>query len=178
MANRQRFSQPLRGVPQRRLNSWIVGPEGTAAATIASTSLFTNGVQATADGLTAVRIRGDLNIALSTITSSLDGFGRIAVGICIVSENAGDIGVTAIPSPLDDILWGGWMWYWTGSVFGPSTTVTNSNGPANVRIPIDGKAMRKFKQSDVMFGVIQVANEIGSAVITAKLNTRVLVKLP
>ena len=162
----------------RRRTGWEDGPNGTVAATVDSSALFGNSQQIAQDGLTLVRIRGELNCALSTITTSLDGFGRVAAGICVVSENAFAVGVTAIPTPADDIAWDGWIWYSIVSLFGPSATVSNSDGPANVRIPIDSKAMRKLRAPDVLVGVMQFQTEIGAAVITCKLNTRMLLKLP
>ena len=162
----------------RRKTSWELGPFGSVGFTAASTSLIPTSSQATLPGLTLIRTRGELNVALSTVTTALDGYSRIGAGIGIVSENAAGVGVSAVPSPLVDINWDGWLWYWTGSIFGVSTTVTNSEGPANVRIPIDSKAMRKWKETDVLVGVFEVDTEVGSAIGTAKLNTRVLVKLP
>ena len=117
-------------------------------------------------------------MALSTITSVLDGFGSVAFGLAIVDAAAFAIGITAIPHPFSDSDWDGWLWHWQGSLYGPSSTVTNAAGPANVRIPIDSKAMRKWKQFDALVGVAEFGTEVGAAVITAKLNTRILVKLP
>ena len=117
-------------------------------------------------------------MALSTVTSVLDGFGNVAFGIAIVEGNAFSVGVTAMPRPFSDSDWDGWLWHWQGSLFGPSTTVQNSAGPANVRIPVDSKAMRKWKQFDALICMMEVATEVGAAVITAKLNSRILVKLP
>ena len=116
-------------------------------------------------------------MVLSTITSALDGFAEVALGLCVVTENAFGVGITAVPTPLTDIGWDGWLWHWAGSVYGPSTTVTNAEGSANVRIPIDSKAMRKFKETDVMLAVLEVSAEVGAAVLTAKMVTRVLVKV-
>jgi len=163
---------------QRRSVSWVFGPTGSIGAATASTSVFSLGLQFLSEDLTVVRTRGELLLGLSTVTSALDGFGQVAFGMCIVNENASGIGVTAVPSPFDDIGWDGWLVYWTGALFGVSTTVDNAEGLANVRIPIDSKAMRKTHATDVMLGVIQFSTEIGAAVVTAKLNSRVLVKLP
>ena len=161
----------------RRQTTWDIGPGGSVGATAASSTLFPLAVIASIDGLTVVRTRGELNLALSVITAPLDGFGRIGAGICIVSENAASVGVTAVPSPLADQGWNGWLWYWTGSLFGPSATVANAGGPANARVVIDSKAMRKQKNTDVMVAVLEVADEVGAAVLTAKMNARQLLKL-
>ena len=46
-----------------------------------------------------------------------------------------------------------------------------------VRMTIDSKAMRKFKETDVLVGVIETADEIGTSVLKANMNVRLLSKL-
>ena len=173
-----RGSQFRRSSGPKRKTNWLSGPLGSVGATAASSSLFATAIQLTVPGRTLIRTRGELNVALSVITSALDGFGAVAFGLAIVELNAFNVGITAMPKPFSDSDWDGWFWHWQGSLFGPSATVTNAGGPANVRIPIDSKAMRKWKQFDVMVAIMEVATEVGAAVLTAKLNTRILVKLP
>ena len=163
----------------RRKTTWTVGPEGSVQLTSAAASVFSGGAIAIDDGLTIVRTRGELNVGLSVAAVALDGFARFAFGMCIVSENAAGVGVTAIPSPITDETWDGWYVYYTGSLFSVVATAVldNAEGVANLRLPIDSKAMRKFKRTDVIVAVIETATEVGTASLTARLSSRTLVKL-
>jgi len=131
-----------------------------------------------ADSVTIVRIRGSLTMGLSSVASALDGFSRVGVGLCIVSENAFGVGVTAVPSPIVDIAWDGWIWYNIGDLAAYTTTLTNSHGSQTKELQIDSKAMRKIKNTDVLIAVLETAAEVGTAVFNMTLNTRVLLKLP
>ena len=143
---------------------------------IDSVNLFPTGITASVDGLTIVRTRGELLLTLSSTPVAGDGWPEIAFGICIVSENAAGIGVTAIPDPIADIAWDGWYVYWTGAIH---TGQNNLYGPAAAaRIVIDNKAMRKHKNTDVAVGVISFLGEEQTSVVEARLNTRELVLLP
>ena len=122
---------------------------------------------------------------LVTSDAALSGFSECAFGICIVSENAFGIGVTAIPSPIADIEWDGWFVYRTFALVSAdavaAASVSHSGSSPllwSARFDIDSKAMRKFKESDVMVGVIEFQSEIGTATVDATLNTRILSKLP
>ena len=177
MARQRGLSSRLIRSPSRRSVSWTPGPQGTLAITAATDNIFPIGVQTLVDDATLVRTRGEVNVGLSVITGSLDGFSEVAMGLCIVNENAAGIGVTAIPSPVTDIGWDGWFWYWTGSLFGVSATEANAAGTANVRIPIDSKAMRKLRSSDFIVGALAVVGEVGTAQLNATMQSRMLLKL-
>ena len=132
----------------------------------------------TVDGLTAIRIRGEFTLGLSVITSINDGFLKIGLGICNVTENAFNAGTASVPAPLTDIGWDGWMWHQLlGEFRGFSTTPTGRGPLEAVRMPIDSKAMRKVKQTDVLIGVIEVGAETGAATILFSAVTRVLDKI-
>ena len=171
------------GVGQRRKTAWTEGPFGRATLSVAGSTLYATGQQAIVDGLTIVRIRGDFNAGLTSAAAVADGFDRIGVGMCIVNENAFGVGVTAIPSPLADMSWDGWIWHRTLSLVGMGIIAGGAAddaplAPAAARFEIDGKAMRKWKNTDVLVGVVEVADEIGTATIRTMLVSRVLAKLP
>ena len=145
----------------------------------AGSSVWSLGSIALLDGLTIVRIRGELSLYLSVVTTVFDGFQRWAAGICIVSENAATVGVTAIPASLTDIGWDGWMWHHSAAgMAGFSTAETGQSVMEAVRIPIDTKAMRKLRETDVVVGVIEMGTEIGTATVRYAAQTRMLSKLP
>ena len=105
-----------------------------------------------------------------------DGF-QVAVGICIVSENAFNAGVASVPAPFTDIGWDGWMWHWQGTLAASSTTIDNTLGVTAHREQIDSKAMRKIKLGDVQCAVIEMVENV-TATMFAHIETRVLDKLP
>ena len=133
------------------------------------------------DALTVVRTWGELLLQLlSADTAGINGAGfRVAAGICIVTQNAAGIGITAIPTPIADIGWDGWLWYWTGGLsFGDLTAGSEGKQLGGfVRVVIDSKAMRKIRITDNLVAVIEVV-ETGVATMVASLESRVLVKLP
>ena len=117
---------------------------------------------------------------LESVGTVGDGFAQIAHGICIVSENAFGVGVTAVPSPLTDIGWDGWIWHQlTPGLFGLSVTESENVGALSmIRYDIDSKAMRKQKSTDFLIGVSEFAGEIGAATLQFITETRILDKLP
>ena len=175
MAQRSRF-QSHRQSPSRQ-TTWVLGPFNfTPAVTGTGSSVSGTASQALVDGLTLVRVRGSVAIDLSDVPILGTNSFNLAMGLAIVSENAAGIGATAIPDPLVDAGWDGWFWHWMG-IAGTAPGVTAAaNGVQYVEI--DSKAMRKWKNTDVMVAVIGTF-EIGTAgsLITAW-NTRLLVKLP
>ena len=84
-----------------------------------------------------------------------------------------------MPQPVDDQAWDGWFWYWTGTLSAMSLDddVSGQAPAGGARVVVDSKAMRKFTETDVIVGVIQVV-ESGAAVMRATLETRTLLKLP
>ena len=157
----------------RRLTSWSLGASGLITQTVAASAVFGAGAQALTDGLTIVRTRGTCLLRLQVSDGVASGMDA-AFGMCVVSENAASVGITAVPNPITDVAWDGWMVYWTGALKGSSLS---SQGASTHRIDIDSKAMRKIKESDVLLGVLETQNEVGSVTFAADLMTRVLLKL-
>jgi len=162
---------------QRRKTSWNIGPHGKVSHSSNTVSIFPIGAQALIDGQTIIRIRGELNMGLSSIAAAIDGFTRVAFGIGIVTENAFSAGVASVPDPLADIAWEGWMAYWTGTFYGVVTATISQDIPANVRVDIDSKAMRKIANTDILMGVFSTLEEVGTATVRAQFSSRILAKL-
>ncbi len=163
---------------KRRKVTWSAGPSGLLAVSAEGALAFPQGAAASLPDLTLQRIRGEVNAALDTTGAVLEGFTRVAFGIANVSENAAGIGSTAIPHPITDIDWDGWIWHWIGSIYTVASAPTDSEGTANVRILIDNKAQRKVHAGDTLVGMVEVAGEVGTAQMQVNLNTRVLDMLP
>jgi len=174
-----RFRSSFRSAT-RRQSSWEVGPSGRVTDSANAVTLFPLGGQAVDTGLTIVRVRGHLNLMLETATAVNDGFDRVACGLAVVSENAFSAGVASVPDPNADIAWDGWMWHWIGSVMAaaPAASFPGFGNTGAQVVVVDTKAMRKFKETDVLIGVLSVNQLNGAAALQSVLNTRVLVKLP
>jgi len=123
-----------------------------------------------------VRTRGLLDVFLDGVpTADGDGyFGAFAIGI--VTDPAIAIGITAVPTPITEQSWDGWLYHTFISVHTMDVTFGNM-GAAHHRIEVDSKAMRKFPVEMTMFAVLEVV-EIGTATLNAFWDSRVLFKLP
>jgi len=172
------LSRSRLGSGSRRQTAWDIGPVGALSITGNSINLIALGAQAATSGLTIVRFRGELLLGLTVSGVLLDGFRQVAAGVCIVSENAFDAGVTAVPDPIADIGWEGWLWYWTGAVFAANTTPSGNLGMEGARVVIDSKAMRKIKNTDVLIAVVATASLDGTTNLEVRFNSRTLLKLP
>jgi hypothetical protein len=73
--------------------------------------------------LTLVRTHGVFSAWFEVSTGTFDGFDGVAFGLCIVSENAFNAGVAAVPTPIADEAWDGWIVHrHTGAMVSDSTT--------------------------------------------------------
>ena len=177
MARRRQF----RGSPGvRRRTGWEVGVgdiDSILTVTAPSVSIIGNGLVALSDGLTLIRTRGVIQLITTSNDIALGGFTG-AFGICIVSEDAFAVGATAVPDPVADSGWDGWLWHQffsllQGSVFSAQV----SAGSGNLQIEIDSKAMRKMRGEDLLILVGEFL-ESGVASMSVVADTRMLFKLP
>ena len=180
MANFRGARSRLQSV--RRKPSWNQGPaqDAASARTAAGATLWNQSAVALESGLTLVRLHGELSMWLEAVTTIGDGFLTWAFGVCIVSQNAAGVGITAIPHPLTDANWDGW-WYHSlhSAIIGLSVTESDNTGPVGqVRIPFQTKSMRKIKATDEVVGVLEMGTEVGAATATFTAETRMLVLLP
>ena len=174
MAHARRFSSRTNSA--RRRVSWAGGPGGRSGVISASSvTLFPVASEAALDDLTLVRIRGDFEAALISADAVNSGF-EVAMGIANVSQNAAGIGVTAVPDPLVDIAWDGWIWHETFFLLAVDSSPSPSSYMANLRRVIDNKAMCKTHATDNLVALISVT-EFGTATMFASLACRVLDKL-
>jgi len=159
----------------RRQTGWEEGVGGGAHTTVTGSTEGFLGSAAISlvDGLTLVRIRGMIQLTLTSAVGLLSGF-RGAYGIGIASSEAIGVGTSAIKIPVADADWDGWMWHHFFNVIAFSSA---ADGLVRQTIPIDCKAMRKFPAGDALYLAWEMA-EIGTAELTHQADTRVLAKLP
>ena len=164
----------------RRETAWEQGPGAGTLVSISSSSktILGTAFEPAVPGLTIVRIRGNLQAYLKTASAGDSGF-HCAVGIGIVTTDAFSIGVTAMPGPLSDIFWDGWLFHQIFDIFAASGTIAdNFNlGLAVERFEIDSKAMRKFRTNMTVFAMLETV-EGGTATMSVRVGSRMLLKLP
>ena len=177
MPTRRGFS---RGHPSRRQTAWELGPGGDSVTAISTTSstILGAGSAAVIDGLTIVRIRGNLSILCDSVSAIQDGYHG-AVGIGVVTSDAFAVGVTAVPNPLADANWDGWMYHRFFDVHAISATIGEGvNAQALVaQIEVDTKAMRKLPLNETVFMSMEVVED-GTSTLAVRFDSRLLVKLP
>ncbi len=159
----------------RRQTSWNVGPGGVTTTTITASgsAIVGAGLQAAVAGLTLVRLRGSLGLLLAAASSITDGFIG-AFGLCKVQVQAFDIGITALPLPIDDMGSEVWWYHRFFTIRSGKTTLATDFG---MDIQTDTKSMRKLEDGAILVPVIQVT-EFGTADLRVNFDSRVLLKLP
>ncbi len=137
---------PRRAQSQRRRTAWTEGVnQDPINVTGAGKSLWTNGLVTSLENTTVVRTHGFLHLQLDLATAAGDGMIG-ASGICVVTEDAFAVGVTAVPSAYDDMSWDGWLWHQLWSVRGVAAQSIGAdvarNASADLFFKIDSKAIR------------------------------------
>ena len=183
MAQRRGFSRARSST--KRLTDWALGPGGEANTTAitSTTTIVGAGVTPVGGKFTIIRTRGEFTAALSTAAAGANGFA-CALGIAVVTLTAFGIGSTAVPSPLDEADWDGWLYHrffsllTTGVIDGGAMADTDATNPTTVaaRIEIDSKAMRKIDETEIVTAILGTT-EIGTATMNLMLDSRMLVKL-
>ncbi len=148
----------LTGDPDNVLSVASGGQAIVATATIQSSAIGPS---------TIVRVRGAIGIFGTALLSQIVG-----VGIGLVSDRAATTGITAVPHPLTDEEWDGWLW--RDAVY----IGASQNATINEWV-IDSKAMRKW-DDDMTLVVVAENLPINTAGVAAliSINGRILVKGP
>jgi len=160
----------------RRQNLWLnVAPSNTTLAS-ASTATITNTLNAAALSLrpfTVVRSRGFWHVT-SDQNAAIENWG-CSLGMCVVSDQAVAIGVTAVPTPSTDL--GSDLFFLHETVYGRLVADSTAGRMSEVGSgqTYDSKAMRKVDDGQDLVVVIETPAIIGSAVVL--LMGRILIKL-
>jgi len=176
-----------RPAPARRISSWDLGPGGTGAQTQLSgsiVSIVNAAITPTEDGLTVVRIRGELSMYLSSADVAQSGFSG-AFGIGKATAAAVLAGAASVPTPITEEGWDGWLYhrFFTMKAVAPldggaSADLDGLSVPQCSRvIEVDTRAMRKLDIEDSVFAIVEVI-EVGTSVFNWSFNSRMLLKLP
>ena len=177
MAHRRGSRFPRTSASSRRPVTWEEGPFGSLTGITTSTqNVYPTAQTLLFDNLTVVRVRGEVTAYITVAGGAANEGFRCAFGMCVVSENAAGIGVTAVPGPLTDIAWDGWFVYELFDIVITSSALIPSAPEQEVRIKIDSKAMRKLHATDVIIACFETS-EIGEGTTMAtRLSSRMLLK--
>ena len=148
---------------------------GTSVSSASASIIVGVGAEVLEDGLTLIRMRGTLQVFLQAAASQALGFDG-AVGIGIVTKPAFTIGVTAVPTPVTEQDWDGWLWWKSFAVRGPIDL--GGSGLPSHHWDIDSKAMRKMRLGDTIYMAVEHSKLAGTATIEYNADTRILLKLP
>ena len=176
---RRRGSYPVRST--RRGVGWEEGPGGHAVTQLTTTgsTILNAGAQSQLDDITLMRTRGGAHIFLNGAATGAGAGFHGAIGIGIVTSEAFAIGITAIPVPITNLDWDGWLYH---SFFDVHVGSSAPAGPidsasSSVRLDVDSKAMRKLTGGDTIYAAVQV-EEAGTAVVDIYFESRLLIKAP
>ncbi len=151
-----------RSFGRKQLKAWLAIPGGSRDLTSVTTTIAPGNLTFTGPG-TILRVRGDMWLAFSATTTALDQ-AEVTFGLALVSADAAVLGSTAVPDPGGDPDFP-WLWWKSVSMF--STFVIDGTGSDNsgqlmLRIPVDTKAMRRFKPGTALAFVAQYGDTAGT----------------
>jgi len=160
----------------KRATFWVGGAIGSFNPTAASTALLTHSANAALLAVrpfTIVRTRGQFMARSDQFAASEDY--SVNLGMCVVTDQARAIGVTAVPTPATDS--GSDLFYVYESIvsrilFG---TGVGFEDPSGRLIQFDSKAMRKVNEDEDPITVIETTS-ISSGLV-AQIQFRQLIKL-
>ena len=162
----------------RRSTTWGTGVGGGTPANLSGnqTAIIGQGIVPNVEGLTIVRIRGELILQAQAIDAATSST-RITCGICKVTSDAFTAGAGSMPEPEGDVFWDGWMW-WSTFGFDFNITTLGLDGVNCIRVAIDTKAMWKFEVGYTLALIAQVSDSVGATTMGIAAETRTLLKLP
>jgi len=141
-------------------------------------SIIALGVTNLVDGLTLIRVRGTWTVEVDVIPTLATNFFKYALGLCIVTEQAFAVGATALPGPLSENDWDGWLWHHQGIAGAVPQALSNIGAGRISAVPVDTKAMRKQPQGMVLIGMVEVDETGVAGTFRSELESRMLSKLP
>jgi len=157
----------------RRATDWGASTPLTTFVTVpASSAVLLEVFVPFTGGETIIRTRGLMTYRSDQVAASEVNIG--AFGIGVVTAQAVSVGITAIPHPVTDAAWGGWLWH---SYFANRFNFASATGlqfDGVFQIPVDSKAMRKIDEDERMVVVIENSTAVG---MQCSSQERVLTKL-
>jgi len=164
----------LRGGRQVRETIWLFFPFASNAVTASATAVQQYALNAAALALrpfTVVRTIFNWSVISDQSAASESYIGNF--GLCVVSEQAAAIGITALPTPATDQ--GSDLWFlhklWIGRFELTGSDVTTDQSSRD----FESRAMRKVQDGEDIVGTVEAG--IGGSGCVVKTVGRMLVKL-
>ncbi len=134
---------------QRRKTEWVASSVPVGVAALASNTISFIQQRDILEPQTVVRTRGHLYVQSDQAAAREEAFG--AFGLAAVQKPAADLGVTALPAPLDEM--GSDVWYtWVPWACSKSA----GDGDASVfSMPFDSKGQRKLVEGEALVALVQ-----------------------
>ena len=95
----------------------------------------------------------------------------VGVGLIAVTEEQLAVGITAIPSPIDDF---DAEWFWHGVLLLLAQGASTDEPGITDTIEIDSKAMRRMKQTQTALAVIEARSQAGTPAVDVMITLRSL----
>ena len=162
----------VRAAPRRKETVWFSWT-GTGVVLTATGGTITHSLNAAALALrpfTVIRARMQLFLRSDQAASAEDQ--AAAFGMCVVSDQAVAIGVTAVPTPVTDLASD--LWFVHRYLMASYSGI--AGGARGIPYEVDSKAMRKVDLGQDLISVAEVDLGIGAGV-TMFIAGRILVKV-
>ncbi len=166
-----------RRVGTRMGKQWLGIPSITLNMTANGTNLGARTQSTTSQ--TVLRMIGEYNCTFTPEGAVADGDEcRIGLAIGIVSSDAFEAGITAVPDPVGEPEYP-WL-FWAEHSFAAleATDIQRSAEVGNLRRSFDIRSMRKMKPRESLVWVVQYVDSVGTPPYTVQISaTRVLIGL-
>ena len=136
---------------------WTFIPGGSFDFTAAGTTGGPGSLGFTQPG-TILRIRGLVRVAFLVTGITADDEANVVFGIALVSTDAA-ASSTSLPDPSQEPEYP-WLWYGEAIMYSPNQDF--SDPMIQLELPIDSKAMRKFKPGQSLIPVAQYVDTQGT----------------
>jgi len=144
----------------RRGTDWSASaPQSVVNSIAAGQAAILQTFTPVAGGETLIRTRGMFSVGSDQVAATEDYVG--AVGLCVVTEQASTVGISAVPQPSTDATWGGWLWH---QYYGNRFTRIDGTGfhPFSMQeYVMDSKAMRKVGEDERLLFVVENVGAVG-----------------
>ncbi len=136
----------------RRATDWSASiPQAIALSVPANSAVLDESFTPIVGGETLIRTRGLISFSSDQTGATELQLG--AYGICVVTQQALSVGITAIPHPATDAAWGGWVVH---QYLFAQLAVLSAAGiepQFNTSFVIDSKGMRKVDEDERLVSV-------------------------
>ena len=175
MARRREFARGASAIRSRRLTSWLDLPFATTTLTAAGGTIV---LSLTAEELSKrpfTIVRTHMMVHMTSDQIGADEQQFAAVGMCVVSDQAAAIGVTAVPTPVTDAASD--LWFFHNNVAAEFAFVTGVgfDASAGETSQFDSKAMRKVNNDQDVLLIVELATGISSG-LSITIGGRLLIK--